>query len=581
MLNDDQQKRLRFAPLIRVSTEKQKKQGESLRTQRKHLDEAIKSLGGVIVHWYAGQEHATPEQERKILEEFIEDVKTNRFDAVMIDDLGRWSRDNYRSKSDLKILRNKEIRFFVRTQEYDLNDPLQSFLIGVGVEVEEFFARQQAYKSQINRIERAKRRIPTSGKLPYGRIFNKETGTWKVIPKDKRKMEAVAREFLEENVDFNTLGKKFGMNGSNLHKILTKRCGDSWTIRFKSPIQNKDRPYEEITIKGIPRLLPEETIRRIRQKCEARRTWTHGFQKYQYLFSRKIFDVDTGYALTGTTNKRGQRYYRPYKGKGYQYSINADVIEKAILEALFEALSNRETLRKAVFEGNPMSKIADEMGREISLREKALRSVNAKLSDRAKKVAHFSGNNLGGFLNKVKKEIEPMEERKVILEAEIKSLKTQQETLPTEEEIEGLSKMAKALVKKIERSHFESGHTLNNLSFEEKRKLVNLIFGGRDSSGRKYGIYIKFKGGKPKRYSFEAYGKIGVVSGSLESRSGKSFSIADTEMEGLKDQQAPEVIKEISKVIKESESKRSVAEENTKAYMLSKCDAYHCFCFYQ
>ena len=41
-------KKLRFASLIRVSTEGQQKKGESLKTQRKQIEQAMEILGGVI-----------------------------------------------------------------------------------------------------------------------------------------------------------------------------------------------------------------------------------------------------------------------------------------------------------------------------------------------------------------------------------------------------------------------------------------------------------------------------------------------------------------------------------------------------
>jgi DNA invertase Pin-like site-specific DNA recombinase len=166
-----------FAPLIRVSTERQEKQGESLKTQRKQLESAIASLGGDIYRWYAGQEHATPDQERRILEELMRDVVDKRFDAVMVADFSRWSRDNGKSKEYTRILKDKGIRFFVGSREIDLFDPSQAFMLGMSVEVAEFFAREQAYKSIINRIERAKGGyLSSSGRVPYGRVFNRVMG---------------------------------------------------------------------------------------------------------------------------------------------------------------------------------------------------------------------------------------------------------------------------------------------------------------------------------------------------------------------------------------------------------------------
>jgi DNA invertase Pin-like site-specific DNA recombinase len=90
------EQKLIFAPLIRVSTEAQKKRGESLNTQHTQLDNAISMLGGNVFRWYSGQEHATAEQERKILEELIRDAEEKRFNAVILCDMSRWSRDNQR-----------------------------------------------------------------------------------------------------------------------------------------------------------------------------------------------------------------------------------------------------------------------------------------------------------------------------------------------------------------------------------------------------------------------------------------------------------------------------------------------------
>lgn len=578
MLTGIQEKALKFAPLIRVSTEKQEKQGESLLTQRKQLEESIKSLGGTVYRWYAGQEHATPEHERKILEQFIEDAKAKKFDAVMIADLSRWSRDNGRSKSDLKILKDKGVRFFVRTLEYNLNDPTQCFMVGIGVEVEEFYAKQQAYKSQINRIERAKRGIPTNGKLPYGRRFNKGTSKWELIPEAQERIETIAREYLNEDVDFETLGKRYGINASYLHSVLTKRCGDTWTIQFKSPVQNKDNPYEEITMK-VPRLLSEETIRRIRDKCEGRRTWTHGVQKYHYLFSRKIFDVDSGYALTGTANKKGQRYYRPYKGKDFQYSINADVLENAVLEVLFEVLSNKKKLREAIFDGNPIANEIEKIRRKITQTEKELKSVDAKLRNFDKAIGTYQGEDMDSYLQGLKSRIKPLNDSRESLNSEIESYRKQMESIPTEQEIEGASRMKQALLKRVKESYFSSGHSFNEFSIGERKKLIDLIFGGKDPNGKRYGVYIKQVGGKPKRYKFEAYGKLGIIDGSLESRSGRFSSFPDSEMYGQGDKDG-EVADGISKLVQEAESKGN-NEGIYKEHMLSKRNAHYCVGIYQ
>src|SRR3990170_7007758 len=119
-------KSLEFAPLVRVSTERQEKQGESLNTQRTQLEASVETLGGEVYRWYAGQEHATPDQERRILEQLMRDATDRKFDAVIVADISRWSRDNGKSKEYVRVLKDQGIKFFVGTREMNLFDPTQA-----------------------------------------------------------------------------------------------------------------------------------------------------------------------------------------------------------------------------------------------------------------------------------------------------------------------------------------------------------------------------------------------------------------------------------------------------------------------
>ena len=83
-------KPLRFAPLVRVSTEDQEKRGESLKVQQVQIEQAVKTLGGVLIPepWrYSGQEHATAGFERKKFDELLRDARKGLFDAVIVVDL--------------------------------------------------------------------------------------------------------------------------------------------------------------------------------------------------------------------------------------------------------------------------------------------------------------------------------------------------------------------------------------------------------------------------------------------------------------------------------------------------------------
>ena len=80
------------------------------------------------------------------------------------------------------------------------------------------------------------------------------------------------------------------------------------------------------------------------------------------------------------------------------------------------------------------------------------------------------------------------------------------------------------LTQRIKESHLSSGAALKALPFKDQRELILLCFSGQDEAGKKYGIYIEPLKGKPRRYRFIAYGRIGTVDGFIIARS-SDFSI--------------------------------------------------------
>jgi DNA invertase Pin-like site-specific DNA recombinase len=258
---------LKFAPLVRISTEKQEQQGQSLETQHNDLEADVQALGGEIYKWYEGQEHATPAFERKKLEELMVDARQGKFDAIIIWHSDRWSRDNDKSSAYLEELKALKIRFFVRQQEYDLYDPSAFMFLSLNVVIGQYHAAEQARKSLLNRINRARKGYPATT-LPYGRIWDEKTTSWRIDPEKQPLVQEMAKLCLS-GYCWRDLGKKYGLNPTNLCHTVTRKCGEDWVQHFKSKKLNID---EEVITK-IPRLLPESTIKLIKRKCKDRRTW--------------------------------------------------------------------------------------------------------------------------------------------------------------------------------------------------------------------------------------------------------------------------------------------------------------------
>ena len=101
------------------------------------------------------------------------------------------------------------------------------------------------------------------------------------------------------------------------------------------------------------------------------------------------------------------------------------------------------------------------------------------------------------------------------------SISNQLKVLPTLKEIEDKRKtLLTELTKRVEESYARSGLAFESLPFDEKKKLINELFGGRDENNNKYGVYVKLSEGKPRKCQFKAFGRIGDIFGSVKSHNG-------------------------------------------------------------
>lgn len=493
---DMPEKQLRFAALIRVSTDKQEKQGESLRTQENQITQAVESLGGVITKRYSGQEHATSGYEREQLDKLLSDASKKRkpFDAVMVFDASRWSRDNAKSKAGLQIFRDNDIRFFTLTQEHNLFDPNAILFLGMSAEIGEYQARQQKQKSVLSCIDRAKRLgAPTSGKKPFGRTWDKEAQKWGVDNEKKAMIQDIAKRYLAGE-SLPKLATEYGINHSFLNKTLAESCGDSYTITWDI----KDlRIHETVTI-DIPPLLSAKTIKAIRKKAVANRTHQHGKPKYQYLLQGYVFCKECGYALTGQANHKRVLYYRHRTRARHceckvtpRPFVRADQLEDAVIRHLFDTFGNPKAVERAIEEATP----------DLKRRKECLKKIQRLNSDlKSIKKARDSILNLieKGSLTEEQAEtkLAGLQEREELLTTELDRVLTSIENVPTPEDIkataeEVVRRFAKPKVSARKRLKIREANQFDQMTWEDKRGLIELVFNGTCPDGYPMGIYIE------------------------------------------------------------------------------------------
>jgi len=516
--NNKDTKGLRFCPIVRVSTEKQERKGQSLKTQENTVIKCVDMLGGVIPPdcWqFSGQEHATGIEEREKLDKMLIASGKNMYDAVMPCDAQRWSRENLKSKEGLQILRDNGIRFFVCTTEYDLYNPEHIFFLSMAVEMGEYQANQGALKSIINRIEKAKQGLPAC-RLPFGRTFDKKKKEWGVDENKKTMVEDWTDRYLSGE-SFTSLGERYGRNRNNIRDILCNRSGDIWEQNFHSPrfnINNVVIPTK------VPSLLPAWKIEKI-DKCvkEKRTTYhMHGKIKNTYPLSRMIFCAHCGQALYGKkANGMTRIYVHPKwlfrRGQKIPFEcdrkfgiINAKLVEDALLVHLFSIFGDLQKIEKAAREALP----------EIEERKRL--ESRAKLLKKEKLDLKRANMNLvkaiedGKYSETIAIRLEKNEARKSKIERELKRVEDQINSIPSEEDI----KKSAALSRGIYKMYMKTSKHLREMTLDDRRKLFQAVFDGVDRRGKRLGIYVKKDNRHPERvWFYEVRGRMGTEFGRL------------------------------------------------------------------
>lgn len=509
-------KKLRFAALIRVSTDKQAKKGESLRTQDKQITRSVESMEGEIVLRYSGQEHGTAGYERKLLDQLLIEAKRNPkpFDAVIVADPSRWTRDNVKNEIGLDTLRDHGIKFYVLGMEFILTDPLHRFMLSNQAGMNKLNAQIQKQKSLLNRIERAKRGLPTCGKLPFGRTFDTTTEKWGIVADKQAMILDVAKRYLAGE-RMSDLADEYGVNHSALHKILTKRSGPIWVQSFDCDELNI---HQSVMIQ-IPPLLDAKTIQAILKKAKANKTYEHGQAKHEYLLTGFLFCQHCGYALSGTPNYSGKLYYRHSNAKKLKnicphpaYSLPTVSIDEIILRHLFDCFGNPKAFQEAIDKAIPNREKSAEHRDQLQRLQDSLEKLRAG-RDR--------------ILNQLEKDtiseedaadkLTEMKQREIRHAEQIQRLATALEHVPTPESVFTFTEKVAGKVRKYVNpvqmailTHIQ--REFRAMTFEDKRALLKAVFNGETVDGKPMGVYVNVKAGEEqrrrKRWDFRIQGQL-------------------------------------------------------------------------
>ena len=355
---------MRAAAYARFSTDKQTE--NSIDTQLAAIGQYCYQHGHSVVSTFVDMAMSGTNMERPDFQRMIEAAKARQFDAVVVYDISRASRDVADWMTFRKLMRSLDINVLSTTEPLGSVDDPSSFLTelltaGLG----QHMVLQTRQKSMAGVAQKAKQGVFLGGTPPLGYDIANERY---VI--NRREAETVRLVFslYAEGRSYNNIidtaaelgyvgkfGRPLGKN--SLHDILKNEryIGVySWNKRKRKYMGHwcggKPNP-DVVRIEGIiPAIISLDLWERVQKRMSDNKHNARNTAKATYLLSGLIECGECGGTYTGKTNTNGQgRTYRFYVcGNKYRArtckaaNIPADEIEEAVTAQLMQYLTTAD-----------------------------------------------------------------------------------------------------------------------------------------------------------------------------------------------------------------------------------------------
>jgi len=493
-MSESNGKSLRAAGYCRTSSERQR-DNTSIPEQKDRIKRFIDYTGWTFTTFYVDEcKSGSRIAGREAFQQALRDLEGDRVDVLVPLNCTRYGRDGVDILATMKTVKqqfNKDV--------VDANGGLDTRIRTnvLGNYVHAGMAEQEKLnfldRTKRGKIARAGQGRPVGSKRPYGRQWDKEKKQWHIIPKDKDRVEQISARYLAGE-PMPLLAKEYGINHAYLGIVLKYRCGDTWDQK----VVCKELGIDVAIPTKVPRLLPESTIKAVRRKMEANRTWLHGRPKHDYLLGGYIRCAACGYQLTGQPSPKGRLYYRHSKHGAAKCSLRprtyvpAPMIERAVLDDLFNRFGNPAEIARGVKAATPERQQLDAKQEHI---DKQLAQINKR------RQFYLTLIDRGALtLSQAEAKLTDLNQQEAVCHKELDGVQEAREYVPDEETIRLFAEvLADNTILVYDQNGLKANGGNKDLctwfdllnSRRDQRALIQSVFSAPLLDGKAPGVYVK------------------------------------------------------------------------------------------
>lgn len=327
----------RVAIYIRVSTDRQAKEGDSLEAQEKALTDYAKEHNYIIVDTYIDGGESGQKIKRTNLQRMLHDVEYRKIDLVIMTKLDRWFRNVADFYKVIEVLKRNKVNWKTVWEDYDTTTASGEFWLNMSLALGQMEAKRTGERiSEIFEHKFKYQKTVCSGNKKYGYDISIEK-KYVINEKEANDIKELFDFFIKtENLLKTVIW--FRENKRNVsYASIKKYLKDiSYTGKYYRKRTN------ELIDDFIPPIIDENTFQKAQLIFERniknyKRDTTY---KNDYIFAGLLKCSECHSRLSGTTNKSGNKYYRCKKYANGSCKKKAMISEAKLEKYLLENINS-------------------------------------------------------------------------------------------------------------------------------------------------------------------------------------------------------------------------------------------------